>query len=201
MEDIAGFVLAGGQSTRMGTDKAFLQLSALSLLENALVLLRGICDDVCIIGSPPKFSSFGKAVSDIYEVRGPLGGIHAALSVSDAELNLILAVDLPFVDERFLRHLIKASGESSAMVTLARLNGRYEPLCAVYRKQFGALAEAALAAGRNKIDALFSQTAMRTIEDAEFAANNFLPAMFRNVNTPEEWECAKSEFSSLHGHL
>jgi molybdenum cofactor guanylyltransferase len=201
MEDLAAFVLAGGLSTRMGTDKAFLELSGRSLLENALGLVRSVCADVHIVGSPAKFSSFGPVVSDIFGNRGPLGGIHAALSASTAELNLIIAVDLPFLDRRFLRYLVKTSAESTALVTVPRLNGRYEPLCGVYRKPFGEFADAALEMGRNKIDALFSQTSVRPIEDDEFAANNFVPLMFRNVNTPEEWERAKSEFAHLGGHL
>jgi len=201
MEDVAGFVLAGGLSIRMGADKAFLELSGRSLLENALDLLRSVCADVHIVGSPSKFSSFGAVVADIFGNRGPLGGIHAALSASSAELNLIVAVDLPFLDRRFLGYLVKTSAESTALVTLPRCSGRYEPLCGVYRKQFGNFANAALETGRNKIDALFSEISVRTIEDDELAANNFAPAMFRNVNTPEEWERAKSEFAQLGGHL
>lgn len=64
-------------------------------------------------------------------------------------------------------------------------------MCAVYRREFGALAEQALAAGQNKIDTLFPQTTVRIIEDADLARFAFSASMFDNLNTPEEWEQAR----------
>ena len=90
--DVAAFVLAGGKSTRMGSDKAFVMLEGRTLLTRALELARTVSDNVRIVGSAEKFAAFAPVVEDVFRECGPLGGIHAALRASSAELNLMLAV-------------------------------------------------------------------------------------------------------------
>jgi molybdopterin-guanine dinucleotide biosynthesis protein A len=201
MKALTAFVLAGGKSSRMGTDKAFLEFSGRSLLGNALELARAVTAEVRIVGDPVKLSSFGTVVPDVYRDRGPLGGIHAALASSDAELNLIIAADLPLLDVRFLKHLIDIAGNYDALVTVPRVHGHYEPLCAVYRKEFGAFAGEALAENRNKVDALFSTIAVQLVSDDELTTGGFSPTMFRNVNTPDDWKQIREEFVNLPTRL
>jgi molybdenum cofactor guanylyltransferase len=201
MEALTAFVLAGGKSTRMGSDKAFLELGGRTLLRRALDLTRAATDEVLIVGSRPKFAEFAPVVEDIFPARGPLGAIHAALSSTSADLNLILAVDLPFVMTRFLRWLAECAGNCDAVVTVPRIGGYYEPLCALYRKSFVPIAEAALRQGNNDVHSLFSGLSIRSIDDGELARNGFDSAMFRNINLPEDWEQAKAEFSQIAEHL
>lgn len=184
----------------MGTDKAFLEFQGKTLLGNALELGRAVADEVRIVGDPAKFEDFGTVVEDIYPGRGPLGGIHAALKRSETDLNLMIAVDLPLLEVRFLRYLMQAAEHSGAVVTVPRVAGYYEPLCAVYRTEFLTLAEQALIAGRNKIDAVFTRIGLRTVDDQELAQHHFSPEMFRNVNTPEDWKLAQEEFAR-RGHV
>src|SRR5579872_2166094 len=120
----------------MGRDKAFLQLRDETLLAHALKLWAAITKEVKIVGDATKFSAFGRVVEDVYPNRGPLGGIHAALSTSSTDLNLMLAVDLPFVGADFLQYLLTRARESTAIVTLPREIGGLQPLCAVYRRPF-----------------------------------------------------------------
>ncbi len=195
MASVTGFVLAGGKSARMGRDKAFLAASGRSLLANALELAGSVAAEVRIVGEGAKFSGFGAVVEDVYRDRGPLGGIHAALESSQTEMNLVLAVDLPFLDAQFLHYMIAAANGSEALVTVARIGTYYEPLCAVYRRQFASLAAAALAANRNKVDALFAGIPLRVIGDQELERNGFSTSMFRNMNTPAEWRQAQHEFA------
>src|SRR6185437_727053 len=195
MERVTAFVLAGGKSSRMGQDKAFLEFQGPTLLENALELGRGVADELRIVGDPAKFSKFGTVVEDIYSDRGPLGGIHAALNSSEADLNLIIAVDLPLLQTRFLEFLIASAVQSGAIVTVPRVGRHFEPLCAVYRKEFLLSAEQALVAGRNKIDAVFTGLPVHVVDELELAERGFWPGMFRNVNTPEDWKAAQEEFA------
>src|SRR5579862_800424 len=118
MDGINGFVLAGGQSTRMGADKAFLQLNGHTLLERALQTVSAVASAVWILGGREKFGVFGNVIEDEFPDHGPLGGIHAALRASHADLNLILAVDMPFVDARFLEYLVQRAGAKAAVVTI-----------------------------------------------------------------------------------
>ncbi len=180
------FVLAGGHSSRMGVDKAFIEFDGRTLLARMLTLARTVSSDVCILGSKQKFAECGEVVEDEFPEHGPLAGIHAALRSSRTELNLILAIDMPFVEERFLTYLLQQAKSADVLVTLPRSEGVWQPLCAVYRKPFGALAEGALRAGKNKIDPLFRETKVRIIEEAELTQEGFSSKMFRNLNTPEE---------------
>lgn len=185
----------------MGSDKAFLQLGGQPLIFHALALARSVTDEVKIVGNPAKFASFGTVVPDVYASRGPLGGIHAALLSSTTEWNLIFGVDIPFVQSRFLSFLVSEAQTSGAVVTLPSTNGYLQTLCAVYRKEFLKPAEVALAAGRNKIDALFSGVSVRVVDQQKILRAGFNTSMFRNLNTPEEWEAAKRELESQPQHL
>lgn len=194
-ENLTAFVLAGGKSTRMGADKAFLELAGRPLIVHAVGLAAAVAPQVRIVGDPhQKFAAFGDVVPDIFAGRGPLGGIHAALQVSQTELNLVLGVDLPFVEARFLKFLIAQAGACDAVVAVPFAAGYFQTLCAIYRKSFAALAERALAEGRNRVDAIFQETKVRIISEQELAGENFQASMFRNLNTREEWEAAQREF-------
>jgi molybdopterin-guanine dinucleotide biosynthesis protein A len=188
--DIAAFILAGGKSSRMGEDKALLRLDGQTLLEIALGRARQVATAVSIVGPRARFGD--DAIEDVFPNCGPLGGIHAALGQSHADFNLVLAVDTPRVETRFLSFLLEQAKSSAAEVTVPRTADGFQPLCAVYRKSFRAPAEAALKERRYKIDALFPRVSLRVIEEAEMLKFAFDPAMFQNLNTRAEYERAKS---------
>lgn len=192
--EVTAFILAGGKSTRMGADKAFVTLDGRTLLERALELARSVSQDVRIVGDSAKFAPFAPVVEDRFRDCGPLAGIHAALRASRVELNLILAVDVPFVTSTLLQYLImRAETSPAATATVPRINGGWQPLCAVYRRQFADAAEKALRAGRYKIDALFAAVETQAIEEEELVSEGFFAKTFRNLNTREELEAAKTE--------
>ena len=170
--DVSAFILAGGKSTRMGTDKAFVVLEGWTLLARTLDLARAVTADVRIVGAAEKFAAFAPVVEDVFPGCGPLGGIHAALRASAAELNLILAVDVPFVSAGLLEFLVARARGSVAAVTVARVGG-WQPLCAVYRREFAEVAERALREGRYRIDALFEVVPTVVISEDELVAAGF----------------------------
>jgi len=185
-----GFLLAGGKSSRMGTgiDKAFLDFCGETLLDRALKVMGEVCDRVAIVGDLARFAKYEFVVPDIFVGCGPLGGIHAALVHSSADLNLMLAVDMPFVSKELLRLLFAAAAdeENHAIITVPRAGRGFQPLCAVYRRDFLTTAEEALRAGKYKIDAAFSGVPIRVMEEAELAAAGFTEQSFFNVNTPQD---------------
>ena len=113
VDAVTAFVLAGGKSSRMGQDKAFLRLGGSTLLDRALGSGErlGWRATATIVGSTSKFGGFGVVIEDKYPERGPLGGIHAALAHTSTDLNLIIAVDLPFLRPELLRYLIDQAQE------------------------------------------------------------------------------------------
>jgi molybdopterin-guanine dinucleotide biosynthesis protein A len=203
-----GFVLAGGKSSRMGADKAFLEFRGQTLLDRALAVMGTVSEEVAIVGEPAKFAKYvaaeGRAsgyrasecrtsecrsvVADIFSGCGPLAGIHAALAHSTAELNLMLAVDMPFVSSELLAFLfaVAEDEDNGAIVTVPRASQRLQPLCAVYRRDYAMAAEQALRAEKYKVDAAFSGVAVRVIEESEQAAAGFSERIFFNFNTPED---------------
>lgn len=173
----------------MGTDKAFVDYDGRTLLARALDLARSLTSDVCIVGSREKFAPFAPVVEDVFCDCGPLGGIHAALRASLTELNLMLAVDTPFVPVAFLQYLIRsAQSAPDASVIVPRSGQGWQPLCAIYRREFAEAAENALRAGRNKIGQLFDSVRTRALEAGELEAAGFSSSIFHNLNTPEELE-------------
>ena len=195
-QELTVFVLAGGKSSRMGQDKAFLELAGQTLLERALKLGQSVAPEVVIVGEVTKFMRMGRAIEDVYPGRGPLGGIHAALRNTSTPLNLILAVDTPLIERDFLVYLVTEASRSGAMVTVPRSREGWQPLCAVYHRDFGDIAERALQAGKNKIDPLFSQSETRAISQEELQRMGFAEAMFRNVNTPEDLVRAEKDLAA-----
>jgi len=179
----------------MGEDKAFLRLGGETLLSRALNLAKSLTPRVRIVGEAAKFAGLGAVVEDVYPNRGPLGGIHAALVNTKTAVNLMLAVDTPFIESSFLEFLISEARSSGAVVTVPRSDGHMHPLCAVYRKEFAASAEQSLILGQNRIDALFSGVKTRVVEEAELQRLGFRPEMFRNLNTPEKWQEANLDLA------
>jgi molybdopterin-guanine dinucleotide biosynthesis protein A len=194
----AAFVLAGGKSSRMGSgadgskiDKALLEFRGQTLLHRVLETARAVCERVAIVGDPAKFARHAALkdevlVRDVFPECGPLGGIHAALVQSPAELNLMLPVDMPFVSKTLLEFLFATAEENDALVTVPKIGKGWQPLCAIYRPEFAPSAEEALRAGKCKIDTLFRDISLHTIEAPELIAAGFSENNFFNVNTPQD---------------
>ena len=141
--NFTGFVLAGGKSSRMGKDKAWLEINGKTFLENAVDVLRPACSSIKIVLNQSQHHFIEKIpddiphIFDIYENRGALGGIHAALTDCETELAIILAVDLPFVSRQAIEKLGEVALDSKdfSVIVPRQIDGRLQPLCAIYRVQ------------------------------------------------------------------
>jgi molybdenum cofactor guanylyltransferase len=195
-----GFVLAGGASSRMGRDKALLEIGGRPLIALALDKLRVLGLQSRIAGSRPDLAAFAPVVADNFPGCGPLAGIEAALAASDAELNLFLPVDLPDLPIAFLAWMTQRGEASGAVATLPLLAGRPQPLCAVYHRSLLPGLRAALAAGQYKVIPAIEAAARGSLDafEVEALAAALIPAIwpsdppvhdwFRNLNTPEDYE-------------
>jgi molybdopterin-guanine dinucleotide biosynthesis protein A len=188
VDDVTAFILAGGRSSRMGTDKALLPLGQQTMLERALHTASRVANSVFIVGPRERYARYGNVVEDVFPDCGPLGGIHAALCITQTELNLMLSVDTPLIGPDFLAWLLEQARASSALIVVPEALGGLQPLAAVYRRPLRAVAEQALKRGDYKIDHLFPLAPTRYISEAEIRAAAFSPLVFRNVNTSEEYE-------------
>jgi len=191
---LTGFVLAGGKSSRMGQDKAAITLHGRTLLEHTLAALREVCRDVAILGRHELYGTVAPVYEDIFPGCGPLGGIHAALSNSQTQFNLIIAVDTPFLSPAFLSYLGGRALTSGSAVTTPEINDYTQPLCTVYSLDFLPIAEQALRQGNYKIVPLFPQGRTLVVKERELRQFAFATDMFENLNTPDDLARARRRF-------
>lgn len=186
---LSGVVLCGGDSTRMGSDKAALVLDGERLVDRAVRRLGEVADPVMV--APGRAGRLDPApaawceVDDVMEGRGPLAGIAAALAASPQPLVAVVAVDMVQLDGPMLAWLATLWSPGDTAVVPLDEHGRTQPLHAVYAASaapaFAATVRAASLAVRNALDAL----PVREVGADEWSAQ-FAPGWSRNVNRPED---------------
>jgi molybdenum cofactor guanylyltransferase len=176
---ITGFVLAGGKSTRMGRDKALLEWRGKTLLNHAIGLLRESVDHVQVVGR--------YQLPDRMPGLGPLGGIATALEVSSTDANLFLAVDLPHLTKDFLKYLRSRIENSSHPMLACKIESDF-PLCLGIRRLLLPEIKRRISANQLSIRGLIEGAAAEIVSQAELSEAGFDKRMFRNINTPEDYQ-------------
>jgi molybdopterin-guanine dinucleotide biosynthesis protein A len=184
---VVGFVVAGGQSQRMGRDKALLPWGGGTLLAHALERLRAITDDVRILCGPtPRYESHGvPVVPDAVTDQGPLGGVWSGLLTLDRPLGLFLAVDLPAVPVGLLEALVAGAAGFDAVVPVGSRGP--EPLCAIYSSTCLEPIRQRLAAGEAKMTSFWPAVRVRAWGPADIAPFGEPDTLFANLNDPEDY--------------
>ena len=185
-----GLVLAGGASRRMGQDKAALTLHGRTQLEWARELLARHCDDVFVsIRAEQQDDPVRRVQSvivDAHDGAGPIAGIAAAQATHPDHAWLVLACDLPFVDDASIDALIRHRDGREVVAFASTHDGLPEPLCAIYEPASSAGVLAAIASGRNCPRKFILGTGVALLAQPN-------PAALENVNTPEELRRAQEQ--------
>ncbi len=188
MLTVSGIVLAGGQSSRLGMDKSFINVNGQSLIEQIVAKLASLSDDVIIVTNSPEQYDYLEArlVGDIYPGKGALGGIYSGLRAAANAYSLVVACDMPFLDLNLLRYMILlARGHD---VAIPRIGGLPEPLHAIYSKSCLEPMDRLLARGGFKIIDFFCEVRVRYVEEDEVDIFDPQHLSFFNVNTPKDLE-------------
>jgi len=179
----AAWVLVGGRSSRMGADKARADSGGRAMALRVADKAAGVCGSVSLVGDPAIYSDMGlPVIADRFPGQGPLAGIEAALAASASDSNLIIACDMPAIDENLLEELFTADADC---VMPRHDDGKVEPLCAVYRRRCHPSIREALEAGIRKVT-----DALRLLENHGLAIRYIRvssSSSFANLNTPEDW--------------
>ena len=134
--DITGVVLAGGQSKRMGFNKAEVEMHGESMLMRMIDKLKAITPTILVSSGTISYPNILlPQIPDQYPYCGPLGGIYSVLKASNTSLNLVVSCDIPLVSISLLEHIVAKAKKNNALITLpVDHDGQLQMMCAVYHK-------------------------------------------------------------------
>jgi molybdenum cofactor guanylyltransferase len=189
----AGFILAGGESSRMGCDKALLEMAGVAMIVRTARLVESVAGPPLIVGSPEAYERLGlQAIRDDWPGAGPLGAIATALRASESAWNLIVACDLPYLTKEWLEFLAGRARKSAADALLPMNDAGPEPLCAMYNKNCEAAVWLALDRGVRKITEGLAHVHVDYVERSEWKRFDSGGVLFKNMNSPADYEAAKA---------
>jgi len=190
LRDVAGAVILGGGSTRMGRDKACVTIDGVAAATRIARILCALFEDVMLVGGDPPANAPGRSVPDSAGPRCPLRGIVAALSATGAERVLVVATDLPLVTPALLLGMV---AWPRAEVVVPRPCGVAQPLCALYQRDVAQRAALArFQAGQLAAQGLLSTLQASYLEDPDLAELDPEGTALANLNTPEDLAWAEA---------
>jgi len=134
-KDITGIVLAGGKSSRMGSDKGLIKIDNKTFVENVVAAMEPLVNEIIIVSNNPEYDQFGfYRVEDDIKDSGPLAGLYSGLKYSNSEFNLVLSCDIPIIKTEILEKLIEVDYKNFE-VTQIESHNKTMPLIAIYQKQ------------------------------------------------------------------
>ena len=196
-----GYVLAGGESTRFGRDKALVPFGDVPLLLRMVDLARTCATSVTVVSAPRKYRDLDtrlEILEDRWPGQGPLGGIITALentakTAPGATWNLILSCDMPFLTGDWLEFLVDSARRSSTGVQaiVPRSAHGLEPLCACYRTDAVEALQTAFSAGVRKVTQALKQVQLELLDEPVWKRFDSAGRLFWNMNTPADFEGAQ----------
>ena len=193
---MTGIILAGGESRRMGTDKAFLQLEGKPLVDRILSVFLSLFDQTILVTNRPEsYQGFRvRVISDAVDIPGPLTGVYTGLLHARSEHSFVAACDMPFLSQHLISYMIDSAGDYDAVVPV--VGGLLEPLHAVYHRRTLPVLRDLLGSDDRRISRLFDRVRVRYLTSQEIAYYDPAFRSFTNINTPEQLKevlCSDSE--------
>ena len=193
--DTSCIILAGGQGLRLGRDKVLATIGSRSLLEQVISCVSLVCTEISVVIAQesviPKFTSHlnTRILTDTYPGKGPLAGIHAGLIASNSLYNLVVASDMPFLNQDLLRYMIELATDFDIVVP--RVDNLVEPLHAVYSKNCLAPIEDMFKQNKLSVHQLLNSVKVRYVETEEIERFDPEHLSFFNVNTEADLDKAR----------
>jgi len=194
---VAGYILAGGGSTRFGRDKALVEVGGRPMISRMSELVRSVTRQMKIVAAPGKYDAFGvEIVEDGWPGEGPLGGIitaleDAAMSAVPPEWNLIVSCDMPFLTQEWLAFLGERAAKSEAQVVFARSTSGPEPLCACWRTDAAPELRSGFEHGVRKVMEGIALLRSEVLDVTDWKRFDSAGQLFWNMNTAADYEEAR----------
>ncbi|MFH1799041.1 MAG: molybdenum cofactor guanylyltransferase [Candidatus Omnitrophota bacterium] len=186
--NISAAILAGGKNSRMGKDKAFIRINGVTLVQKTVTQLRRIFKEVVIVtNSPRKYEPYKKhalIVTDIIKNKGPLSGIHSALSQITHKSVFFVACDMPFLHNDMIERLLIYFNNNECDALVPKIGTRIEPLHAIYKTRLKGNLEYFLKNSKNYSVRNFLQTVNTKYMELEDVLVN--RHIFKNINSPSD---------------
>ncbi|RCW42019.1 molybdenum cofactor guanylyltransferase [Halanaerobium sp. MA284_MarDTE_T2] len=195
---INAILLAGGESSRYGENKALLSFKNKPLIEYVYNKLDSHFDNVIIIGPPKTYSFIAGAEirEDIIKNKGPLGGLYTGLYYSSTEYNFLAGCDMPFLDDDYFsfleKKLQKELVQNKYEILVSEYNGYLEPLAAIYSKNLLDKIKASLFSSELKIKSIYNKSRIKIIKEEELDSFFNLKKLFFNINYPQDKKAAEN---------
>ena len=186
---MTGIILAGGKNSRMGINKAFLEIDGTRLIDNILAVYQKIFSEIIIVTNDPlSYIEFTDAeiVTDIYKGKGPLGGIYTGLFYSKNDYTFISACDMPYLNKDFISYLTTHTGKYDIIVP--EFSDGFQPLHAIYSQNCLSHIKKLLIADKLKITGFYKEVRQLSIPEEKIIPFNKDGRLFLNVNTPDDLE-------------
>lgn len=188
MGDLTIAIMAGGKSSRMGTDKSFVQLLGKPMIEHLLerVSNLGESERILITNRPDDYAALGLPMyGDVLPEKGSLGGIYTAITHSQSEYTLVIACDMPFANPALLKYMIGLC-DGAYDVIVPRVENYPEGLHAIYNKACLGPIRQRLDADQLKVMGFHADVRVRYLDEPEYHSFDPNGLSFFNVNTPQE---------------
>ena len=181
-----GIILSGGLNSRIGLNKAFLEISGKKIIERTVLLFNEIFEETIIVTKDPlTYEDLDvRIITDVQDITGSLVGVYSGLLSSSSDYNFIVACDMPLICEDAARYLINNSNGYDAVVPFCQ--GRLQPLHAVYSKRCIKPLKDLIDSGHMKITRLFEKVKTRKVEEEELKQIDPGFKSFININTKED---------------
>lgn len=194
MNEFSVVIMAGGASSRMGTDKSFVQVNGKPIIwyVTERVADVGQAETLLVTNRPDDYAHLGLPMhADVLPDKGALGGIYTAITVSSAPYAFVVACDMPFVSPGLMRQMA-ALLEDAPDVVVPRVDGYPQGLFALYGKTCLPHIREKLEADRLKVIGFYDAVTVRYLDEADYAAYDPDGVAFFNVNTPQQLEQAQT---------
>lgn len=184
---ITGIIVAGGKSSRMGSDKGFLNFEGKPFIAYSITALTPYVDEIIIVSNDSKYDIFNlKRVNDAIKNAGPLAGVYTGLSHSNTENNVILSCDIPLINSSVINKIVNQIDDEFDIIQVES-NGKSMPLIAAYKKRCMPKCLELLNDGERRLRVAIKQFKTKTIP-----LELHLQKCTINVNTPNEFETIKT---------
>ncbi|MDQ2177241.1 molybdenum cofactor guanylyltransferase [Marinifilum sp. D714] len=184
-KNIAGIVLSGGKSSRMGTEKGLVNWNGKPLIEYSIGCLQGICDQVVISSNKDCYSDYGfQVIEDEIKECGPIGGIYSVMKAINADYYMVISCDVPKVPSQLFVDLLVNIADAD-MIYAVDESGKKQPLVAIYKSSCRDIIGEELRNGKYKMMKLlqlFCSKGFHISKELDYYSAD----MLSNVNTPGE---------------